>query len=170
MTDNLKEWMLSVGASRKDCHLIQDRMSFLCNYFNINNPGLPKRIVKSMLRSFTDHINDGGIVTRDKFITSSLLALEPKLKWDLDHIAFCRSRKFYQSSKWKNLRIKALAGNGCCAACGASPKNKQGTVLHVDHILPRSIYPEYALNIRNLQILCADCNIGKGNTLEKDFR
>jgi 5-methylcytosine-specific restriction endonuclease McrA len=42
--------------------------------------------------------------------------------------------------------------------------------LHVDHILPRSIYPEFALDIQNLQILCEDCNLAKSNTSAMDWR
>lgn len=69
---------------------------------------------------------------------------------------------FYQSQKWKELRYIALRNSdGRCQCCGA--KASDGVQLHVDHILPRSIYPKLELNLDNLQILCSDCNIGKGN-------
>jgi hypothetical protein len=42
--------------------------------------------------------------------------------------------------------------------------------LHVDHIKSRSKHPDLALEITNLQVLCADCNIGKSNTDETDWR
>ena len=79
------------------------------------------------------------------------------------------SVKFYQSSEWRDVRYKALVkhGNRCCC-CGASPK--RGAVIHVDHIKPRSIYPEYALNLDNLQVLCEQCNLAKSNTDETDWR
>jgi hypothetical protein len=35
--------------------------------------------------------------------------------------------------------------------------------LHVDHVKPRSKYPELALDLDNLQILCAACNTRKGD-------
>ena len=36
-------------------------------------------------------------------------------------------------------------------------------MLEVDHIKPRSTHPELALDFDNLQVLCHDCNQGKGN-------
>ncbi len=45
-----------------------------------------------------------------------------------------------------------------------------GIPLHVDHIKPRSKYPDLALDINNLQILCESCNLGKGAWDETDFR
>jgi ATP-dependent Lon protease len=44
--------------------------------------------------------------------------------------------------------------------CGDTPEN--GAVMNVDHIKPRKRYPELALDIRWLQILCGACNHGKG--------
>ncbi|MFC6439812.1 HNH endonuclease [Bowmanella sp. JS7-9] len=34
-------------------------------------------------------------------------------------------------------------------------------MLHVDHVKPRAKFPELALDINNLQILCETCNLGK---------
>ena len=53
--------------------------------------------------------------------------------------------------------------------CGRSPK-VHGIILHVDHIKPRSKYPELELDITNLQILCEDDNLGKSNRYETDYR
>lgn len=79
------------------------------------------------------------------------------------------SSKFYQTKEWRELRYQALVkyGNNC-VCCGASPKH--GVSIHVDHIKPRSIYPEYALCIDNLQILCESCNVGKSNQYDTDWR
>ena len=67
---------------------------------------------------------------------------------------------FYRSQAWRSLRIEVLAeSNRRCVLCGSSPDN--GIKLHVDHIKPRSLYPELALEKSNLQILCEDCNLGK---------
>lgn len=64
--------------------------------------------------------------------------------------------------RWKEVRYKALReANKCCEMCGRSVKNR--IILHVNHIKPRHKYPELALDITNLQVLCEDCNIGKGN-------
>lgn len=52
--------------------------------------------------------------------------------------------------------------------CGANPSD--GVKMHVDHIKPRSKFPELALVLDNLQILCEDCNLGKSNKDETDWR
>lgn len=56
----------------------------------------------------------------------------------------------------------------CCQSCGATPES--GAVMNVDHIKPRKIYPELALTESNLQVLCHECNHGKGNWDMTDFR
>jgi len=76
---------------------------------------------------------------------------------------------FLQSKAWKRLRLQALKLHGSkCQACGATPAN--GAVLNVDHIKPRLLFPSLALSIDNLQVLCSDCNEGKGNWDMTDFR
>lgn len=77
--------------------------------------------------------------------------------------------QFYKSTKWRELRHVALVNSGArCTLCGASAKD--GIQLHVDHIKPRSKYPELALDLDNLQILCEDCNLGKSNVDDTDWR
>jgi len=61
-------------------------------------------------------------------------------------------------------RILKKAG-GRCALCGASKKE---TTLHIDHILPRS--RGGSNDESNLQVLCFQCNLGKGNKDTADFR
>ncbi len=76
---------------------------------------------------------------------------------------------FLLSKAWKRIRLKALMLHGRrCQCCGASVDD--GAVLNVDHIKPRSMFPELALNINNLQVLCSECNEGKGNWCMEDFR
>ncbi len=75
---------------------------------------------------------------------------------------------FYDSREWKELRFKVLRKYGFkCMACGAAPPK---IVLHIDHIKPRSKYPQLELVLDNLQVLCAHCNIGKCNYSEEDLR
>lgn len=77
--------------------------------------------------------------------------------------------KFYESREWRNVRYSALiAANGICQCCGNRPS--KDNPLHVDHIKPRSKYPELELEVSNLQVLCADCNLGKSNRDETDWR
>lgn len=76
---------------------------------------------------------------------------------------------FYSSDAWRVVRYQALRrSRGVCECCGAGPA--PGRPLHVDHIRPRSRWPNLALDLLNLQVLCADCNLGKGNTDEIDWR
>lgn len=71
---------------------------------------------------------------------------------------------FFISREWQALRYRVLRDNdGKCQCCGATAKSS-GKPLHVDHIQPRSKRPDLALVYSNLQVLCADCNLGKGNT------
>jgi 5-methylcytosine-specific restriction endonuclease McrA len=80
------------------------------------------------------------------------------------------TNSFYDSDAWKALRYKALAHNGAaCQCCGRTYKEHK-VVIHVDHIKPRSKFPELELELSNLQILCADCNLGKSNKGSIDWR
>ena len=73
-----------------------------------------------------------------------------------------RAGDFYQSRDWASIRYAALIrSDGRCSCCGAS--RSDGAVLHVDHIKPRSKFPELALSLDNLQVLCNLCNIAKSN-------
>lgn len=78
--------------------------------------------------------------------------------------------RFYDRPEWLALRYRVLRKYGFkCQACSASPRD-DGAVLHVDHIRPISKFPELALEESNLQVLCADCNLGKSNRYEDDHR
>lgn len=73
------------------------------------------------------------------------------------------SPAFYRSQAWRKVRYEVLRNsNGCCSLCGKS-YFKHGVVLHVDHIKPRSLFPELSLDMDNLQVLCEECNLGKNN-------
>lgn len=80
-----------------------------------------------------------------------------------------KSDKFLETYDWRKLRMEALKKYGTkCQCCGASPQT--GAVLNVDHIKPRKLFPELAMDINNLQILCHECNHGKGNWDQTDWR
>ena len=73
---------------------------------------------------------------------------------------------FLQTREWRVARYRALQRHGgACQCCGS----RIGP-LHVDHIKPRHTHPELALSDDNLQVLCADCNIGKGAWDDTDWR
>jgi hypothetical protein len=75
---------------------------------------------------------------------------------------------FRRSLQWKQLRYEALKrSRGCCDCCGA--RATPGKPLHVDHIEPIAAGGEPD-SIANLQVLCADCNEGKGSWDNTDWR
>ena len=79
------------------------------------------------------------------------------------------AESFYTSEGWRRVRYQALElADGGCVLCGRT--RKHGVVLHVDHIKPRSLYPHLSLVLTNLQVLCDDCNLGKSNKSERDWR
>lgn len=77
---------------------------------------------------------------------------------------------FYGSRAWRALRYKVLVARGArCEVCGRTPRD-HGVIVHVDHIMPRSQFPDLALEETNLQVACEDCNIGKGTGDTTDWR
>lgn len=77
--------------------------------------------------------------------------------------------EFYDSAEWHAMRYKIIAKYGRkCMACGRTPEH--GIIIHVDHIKPLWTHPELKLNETNLQILCHECNQGKGCLDDTDFR
>jgi 5-methylcytosine-specific restriction endonuclease McrA len=75
------------------------------------------------------------------------------------------SDKFLESFKWRKLRMQVLKKYGSrCMCCGSTGK------ICVDHIKCRKKFPELALEITNLQVLCEPCNHGKGNWDSTDWR
>lgn len=79
------------------------------------------------------------------------------------------SDDFLSTFQWRKVRMEALKKYGPrCMCCGATPAT--GAVMNVDHIKPRKKWPSLALDVNNLQILCHECNHGKGNWDQTDWR
>lgn len=57
-----------------------------------------------------------------------------------------------------------VLSSGKCPICGV------GQVSNLDHYLPKSLYPTYAVTPFNLIPICFDCNKNKKNTKIQDFR
>ncbi len=84
-------------------------------------------------------------------------------------LPFVATDAFLQTYEWRKLRMEALKKyTPRCMCCGATPAT--GAVMNVDHIKPRRLFPSLAMDINNLQILCHDCNHGKGNWDQTDWR
>lgn len=76
---------------------------------------------------------------------------------------------FLESYEWRRVRMIVLKRDGArCRCCGATPAD--GVRVHVDHIKPRKLFPNLALDLNNLQVLCEVCNHGKGNWDQTDWR
>lgn len=89
--------------------------------------------------------------------------------------AFSEKDQFYKSWEWRKLRMQVLKLQGrTCQCCGATPKDRDmggnPVKIVVDHIKPISKFWGLRLRRDNLQVLCDECNQGKGNWDETDFR
>ncbi len=92
-----------------------------------------------------------------------------------EHASSDRRREFYKSWDWRTLRMKVIKLHGRrCQCCGATPADKDsaGNLIRivVDHIKPLSEYWQLRLVPSNLQILCDECNQGKGAWDKTDWR
>ncbi len=176
--DPTYEYLLDLGYSTKELHdLNPDRkIKKLARHYGFKSKRVKptKKQAREFLRAF--------IAMEEKNAdTFSLLYKAHLTRWfyplicrdniDEHKITICNlpADKFYSSPEWRALRYKVLDTYGNrCMACGRSPRNR--VVIHVDHILPRSIYPEVALIFENMQILCEDCNMGKSNKFETNWK
>lgn len=82
---------------------------------------------------------------------------------------------FYKSWDWRTLRMQVLRRHGArCQCCGASPCDfdtaGNPVKIVVDHIKPLATHWHLRLEPTNLQILCDECNQGKGAWDETDYR
>lgn len=79
-----------------------------------------------------------------------------------------KTRSFLFSWEWRTLRFEVLKERGArCELCGATSKDAR---IEVDHIKPLSRFWHLRLDKNNLQVLCRDCNQGKGAWDHTDWR
>jgi hypothetical protein len=77
-------------------------------------------------------------------------------------------KAFYASWEWKQLSYDVKQERGrTCECCGAKPPHVR---IITDHIKPIRHYWHLRFDRSNLQVLCDDCNMGKGSRDETDFR
>lgn len=105
-------------------------------------------------------------------VKQALVFLKSEPEYEVEKLKdFVSSKQFYGSWEWKKVRYKAIKRCGQrCLCCGWRPGDTKVGFLVVDHIKPKSKYPELCLEVTNLQVLCNDCNMGKSNIYEDDFR
>lgn len=94
-----------------------------------------------------------------------------------DHVKKSKAEKdaFYASWDWRTARMVALQKHGRrCQCCGATPLHvdPRGQLVRivVDHIISIGTDWSRRLDPDNHQVLCDECNMGKGNWDTTDYR
>lgn len=134
-------------------------------------PGRPPKIVKPKRKAGSRRKTNRRLAKENHRLQKEIASLNRKLKCRpltaIQQQYLDRPRHpFYDADPWRRLRYRALTLYGRrCMSCGTT-----SAVFHIDHIKPRSRYPELELEISNLQVLCEACNMGKGAWDETDWR
>lgn len=123
-----------------------------------------------MVRESPDQVEIESLKKRMDTSGYDLLTKRDSCNVHVEHVvSIALSKNFYQSREWKSARYQAFRiYKNYCQCCGR--KRSENVWLEVDHIKPKSLAPELALDISNLQILCMDCNAGKSNLDCTDWR
>lgn len=142
------------------------RMSHIGRRFRAHFPGIADQIVE-----YPGQWRTGNV----KRLAELVKTLDPsafKPMFGDAHFArkapapLSKHKQFLKSPEWRRLRYKILLARGkTCECCGAVDVQ-----IHVDHIKPASKYWHLRLDPSNLQVLCEDCNKGKGAWDETDHR
>jgi hypothetical protein len=115
---------------------------------------------RSALESFIEYVDKkDDVAPPEPVITNE--TLKPPL--NLKHPSKNKKPK-KRTNRTANLRqrFRVMKRDGFkCVLCGASPANKAGCELHIDHIVPWSNGGETVEE--NLRTLCLDCNLGRSN-------
>lgn len=107
----------------------------------------------------------------DKLVKQPKARKQKKHKSKAPNRAKKKSNGFYSSWEWKKARYDAIKKYAQrCMCCGWRVGDTEYGYLVVDHIKPRSKFPQLSLDVNNLQILCNDCNMGKSNDSIDDWR
>lgn len=92
----------------------------------------------------------------------------PSVKTVATFACIAWGKDFYTLSRWRNVMERALELYGKIGCkCGNSNVDKPA---EVDHIKPRSRYPDLVFSMTNLQVLCEKGNSSKGNRHSSDYR
>ncbi len=130
----------------------------LKNKLNINTNNMK---LMTMIRMFTQHYNI--IVGTNQGLKKWLYSTYENGN---NEIIRRSEGGFYSTSKWRKLRERVILEYGNkCMKCGVLEES-----ICVDHIKPRSKYPELEYEYSNLQVLCTICNLIKSNKTEVNYR
>ncbi|MBD0345002.1 MAG: HNH endonuclease [Coleofasciculus sp. Co-bin14] len=113
-----------------------------------------KELVQSLFQ--TTREVDAVLAELQKIATKINTKYDPRAQ-------FIRWRDSQEGQLWKQKQYQAQGK--CCAICNKLVQLKGS---HIDHKQPLSLYPHLALDTRNLQITCPECNTSKSNKIS-DF-
>jgi len=108
-----------------------------------------KEVIKNLFNT-TGQV-DAALAELQKIATKINAKYEPRAE-------FIRWRDSQEGQFWKQNQY--LDQSKCCAICKIQIELRGS---HIDHIQPLSLYPHLAINTRNMQITCPNCNASKGN-------
>ncbi len=105
----------------------------------------------------------------------NLRKAELRQRHDLNpHLILDRNfrREFEDIGIGADIHSEVIAASGHrCAACGRQfSLRRRKSLLHVDHIQPRKLYPHLLYVRSNLQVLCRSCNAHKSAYDGGDWR
>jgi hypothetical protein len=114
----------------------------------------------------------GALANTDKSKLSKRSTPKPKvIKFPApksSNVTEAMIKKFYDSWEWKRLSYDVKLKRGRrCECCGAKAPEVR---IITDHVQPLRHYWHLRLVEANLQVLCDDCNMGKGSRDDTDFR
>lgn len=81
------------------------------------------------------------------------------MKTNTKNSSWGKDNTFYKRKSWLSLRDLKLDQNPLCELC-----NSVGIItpaVYADHILNRKLFPEFELDIENIQSLCPTCHSQK---------
>jgi hypothetical protein len=143
-------------------HLLAKRLGIQIRH----HVGAPERIRLAIIASEQWNRPDGKkrILEASAELVGNVVEFKPKakIKKDKEEPNNRKINTFYKSWEWKRLRYEFLKNSDRrCQCCGATPED--GVRLVVDHVKPIRRFWHLRLDITNLQVLCNDCNMGKGS-------
>jgi 5-methylcytosine-specific restriction endonuclease McrA len=158
----------------------RDKIKRLCRKLLINKYGIDQKFVQGItsiikyIKHVRPELKQNGYDLLCEF--SSLPRLETSrfsksraVVAEKPKVHYAVTDAFLSSYEWRRVRMEVLKRYGArCQCCGATRDN--GVQMNVDHIKPRKLFPELALDQSNLQVLCEVCNHGKGNWDMTDWR
>jgi 5-methylcytosine-specific restriction endonuclease McrA len=79
-----------------------------------------------------------------------------------------KAKNYYGTPEWRRVRYLFLRQQKRPLTCSLC--NRSDGVICVDHIKSVRRYPELRSRLDNLQLLCTQCNLGKGSDFDDDWR